>query len=306
MDSIPSYHTPPNKADNSKLTCVLRRTTYEVIMKLLVILLILGMVKVGMSEGLAEGEIYEIEGLGMRMIWVEGGTFMMGSPEGEEGRDEDEGVVEVKITKGYWLGSKEVTQEQWAEVMGSNPSEFRDQEGLPVDSVNYFMCIAFCDALTKRERAAGRLPKGYRYVIPTEAQWEYASRERGKNAGIFCYGDKLSSHDANIHGLSPYGTEKKGPLMMKTRQAGSYKPNALGFYDMHGNVYEWCRDWYGPYPKKPVEDPSGPSTGNRRVIRGGSWMSKAVWCRTANRLSLIPGYRINTIGLRLCLEKSDD
>lgn len=253
-------------------------------------------------EGEGEGEkdgltgVFVSDGTGMRLVLVKAGRFMMGSPESEDGRDEDEMMREVVIADDFWIGEYEVTQEEWTKVMGNNSSEFKGKKKLPVENVDWIACMEFCRRLTELDRAAGVLPDGYRYSLPTEAQWEFACRDRGVADEAFHFGKSITSLDANIHGFHPHGSDKKGPFLQRTWQVGSYPPNALGLYDMHGNVYEWCLDQY-------PEDKEGRVT---RIIRGGSWFSRGVWCRSANKMSLIPGYRINTLGMRLCLVKIND
>lgn len=255
--------------------------------------------KIGVTE-IEEDHI--ISWISLKMKWVPHGGFMMGSPTNEVGRDEDEILHSVKVDNGFWIGEKEVTQEQWKKVMGFNPSEFSGKRSLPVENVNWEMCLSFCEKLTKIEHQSGRLSKAYKYTLPTEIQWEYACREAGRSKTPFSFGNALNSFKANIRGLSPYGNVSKGPTLTQTRQVGSYAPNALGLYDMHGNVYEWCLEDFSPY------ESSGSKTGNKssnKIIRGGSWFSKAVWCRSANRYSISQNYRINTIGFRICLIKCE-
>jgi formylglycine-generating enzyme required for sulfatase activity len=143
------------------------------------------------------------------------------------------------------------------------------------------------------------------YTLPTEAQWEYACRERGEAKGPFHYGDSLSSRQANFNGNYPYGGAAKGRFRKKTTKVGSYKANKLGLYDMHGNVREWCSDWYGAYPSGSVADPSGPSGGSFRVLRGGSWADSAGFCRSAHRDWDAPTFRNRSVGFRLSLQTGD-
>ena len=190
----------------------------------------------------------------------------MGSPSGELGRQSNETQHSVTISKGFWLGKYEVTQAQYEAVMGGNPAK-----NYPVYYVTWYDATNFCAKLTASEKAAGRLPSGYVYTLPTEAQWEYACR-----AG--------TTGDYNVNGaaLSDLGWYFDNSDS-KTHPVGQKKPNAWGLYDMHGNVWEWCLDWYGSYPSSAVTDPKGPSTGSGRVVRGGGWETPADYCRSAYR-----------------------
>jgi formylglycine-generating enzyme required for sulfatase activity len=212
----------------------------------------------------------------LEMLPVAAGSFTMGSGTGHR----------VEITKPYWLGKFEVTQAQWQAVMGSAPSRFKGAQH-PVESVSWNDAVEFCEKLTNQERAAGRLPTGYRYTLPTEAQWEYACR-----AGTT--GDYGGSGALNEMGW--YGNNSGH----KTHDVGGKSPNAWGFYDMHGNVWEWCSDWHGSYPSGSVSDPAGPNSGSDRVLRGGSWNLDSNYCRSAVRDFCSPGYRFG-YGFRVAL-----
>jgi len=227
-----------------------------------------------------------VKGLGLKMLRVESGTFTMGSPASESGRDSDEVQHAATITKEYWLGKYEVTQGEWSAVMGSAPSNFKGNNRLPVEQVSWGDAMAFCQKLTETERSAGRLPEGYVYTLPTEAQWEYACRA-GSTAAYAGDLDAMAWYDGN----SGY----------KTHPAGSKLANAWGFHDMHGNVSEWCSDWYGDYAAGSITDPTGPSQGSFRVLRGGSWGSNASYCRSAGRRRFNPVFRSYRLGFRLCL-----
>jgi formylglycine-generating enzyme required for sulfatase activity len=211
----------------------------------------------------------------------------MGSPYSESGRRDDEDEHEVTLKRPFWLGRTPVTQAQYEAVMGVNPARFKGQGAdLPVESVSWDDAMAFCRKLTERERAAGRLPAGHVYTLPTEAQREYACRAgtRGRYAG-----------DLNaIAWFSGNSGEKPQPVARK-------QPNAWGLYDMQGNVWEWCRDWYGRYPTEPVSDPTGPARGSTRVYRGGAWFHSADLCRSAHRYRMEPDYRGSLLGFRVAL-----
>jgi formylglycine-generating enzyme required for sulfatase activity len=178
-----------------------------------------------------------------------------------------------------------VTQTQWKKVMGSNPSHFKGRNR-PVEGVSFNEVNKFCRKLTELERKAGRLPEGMSYQLPTEAQWEYACRAVTKTA--YAFGAGLTTAQANISG---------GPE--ETTSVGSYKPNAWGFHDMHGNVWEWCADWYGDYPAVAVRDPVGPAVGSDRVVRGGSWGYTANDARSAIRFGYGPAFGNDYLGFRL-------
>ncbi len=206
------------------------------------------------------------------------------------------------MTKGFWLGQYEVTQGEYKRITGSNPSKFKEAgDRAPVENVSWEDATNFAMKLTERERAAGRLPDGYMYGLPTEAQWEYAARAGTRTA--FRYGDSLSSRQANFDGNYPYGGGGKGPYLKKTVEVGSYEPNQWRLYDMHGNLWEWCSDWYGEYPTGRRVDPKGPESGWYRVRRGGGWENDAQFCRSASRGRGPAVYRYEFLGFRLCLRK---
>jgi formylglycine-generating enzyme required for sulfatase activity len=244
------------------------------------------------------------------MAWIAAGTFTMGSPDTEPARDSDEGPqTQVTLTKGFFLGRYEVTQGEYLAVMGNNPSSFKGDLNRPVESVSWDDAVAYCAALATRERNAGRLPAGCEYRLPTEAQWEYACRA-GRTT-TFHYGDALRSGMANFYGYYEYppcGGEdnycynSSGVYLGQTTTVGGYAPNAWGLYDMHGNVWEWCLDWYGgSLPGGSLTDPQGAGTGSARVRRGGGWNSFAYHCRSALRFRAAPDYRSRNLGLRVAL-----
>lgn len=247
------------------------------------------------------GEPNKIEPDGM--VWIPPGTFTMGSPASEAGRKTNEGPqTQVTLTDGFWMGKFEVTQRDYIAVMASNPSRFQPPEfsenlDRPVDSVGWYDAVTYCEKLTQQERAAGRLPAGYRYQLPTEAQWEYACRA-GTTTRL-SYG-----HDpgyAQLENYAWFGLNSDS----KTHPVGEKRPNPWGLYDMHGNLYEWCQDWISSsYPGGSVTDPSGPLTGLERVARGGGWGSLAR-CRSAYRHHNFPedqsGFLSIYIGFRVVL-----
>ena len=244
-------------------------------------------VPVNLSTSAVEGKPFTIADLSMDMLWVNPGTFEMGSPPEEEDRRDRETQHTVTLTEGYWLGKHPVTQAQWQKVTRDNPSHFKGANR-PVEKVSWTEVTSFCDKLTEMEKKAGRVPKGMAYQLPTEAQWEYACRAGTKTA--FSFGDSLTFGQANIRG---------GPG--ETVDVGKYPANEWGFQDMHGNVWEWCQDWYGDYPRGAVRDPVGLATGASRVARGGSWSSTASSARSANRHRYVPSRSYYVMGFRLSL-----
>jgi len=188
----------------------------------------------------------------LEMLLIPAGKFKMGSPESEKGRDDDETQHEVTLTKPFYMGKHEVTQEQWEAVMGNNRSKTKGAK-LPVTDVSWEDCQEFIKKLNENTKG------GYR--LPTEAEWEYACR--AGTTTEYSFGDKITPKDGNYH-----DSEINKPVAV-----GSYKPNAFGLYDMHGNVFEWCNDCYAKYPAGAVTDPKGPATGTYRVLRGGSFLN---------------------------------
>ena len=236
-----------------------------------------------------------INSIGMELVFLPPGTFWMGSPDDEADRSSSEVRHEVELTRGFWLGKYEVTQREWIALMGKNPSSFPNLYA-PVEKVSWNEVTEFCDKLTEREHHSGGLDKGWKYSLPTEAQWEYACRAGTETP--FFWGTTLNGKRANCDGTNPYGTEISGPYLQRTSTVGSYRANSWGLYDMHGNVYEWCLDWYGEYEVgKP--DPHGPASGESRVFRGGSWDGRARLCRSANRYGNDPENSNDHIGFRV-------
>jgi formylglycine-generating enzyme required for sulfatase activity len=231
-----------------------------------------------------------INDFGMKFAWIPPGTFIMGSPNTEKGRGDDEIRHKVTLSKGLYLGVHAVTQEQWQSIMGSNPSHFKGEKNLPVEQVSWEDCQAFCKKL--RQKAA----KPYR--LPTEAEWEYACR--AGTTAPYHYGETVSTDQANYNGNFTFGNGKKGVYRAKTMPVGRFPANPWGLYDMHGNVWQWCQDWHGGYLQKDVTDPQGAKLGTNRVLRGGSWGSHPLFCRSANRNFSGPENRTEFYGLRVC------
>jgi uncharacterized protein (TIGR02996 family) len=237
--------------------------------------------------------------VGMQFALIPPGRFLMGSPEDEAEREDDEAPLhEVAITRAFYLGVVPVTQEQYEKVMGSNPSDFEDNPTHPVETVTWGEAKDFCERLSAilEEKKRHRL-----YALPTEAQWEYACR--AGTSSPFAFGGSLSSRQANFDGNHPYGGADKGTFLERTCKAGSYAPNAFGLYDTHGNVEEWCADWYArDYGDESQRtDPPGPSAGSTRVYRGGSWLDPSSKCRSARRGLRAPAGRENYLGFRVAM-----
>ncbi len=226
--------------------------------------------------------------IGMKFVLIQPGTFMMGSPPDEAGRDDDEMQRQVTITKSFYLQTTEVTQGQWERVMGKNPSYEKDcGDGCPVEAVSWNDVQGFLKKLNQKEGTN-------KYRLPTEAEWEYACRAGSTTA--FCFGDVVRE----LGEYAWYDGNSEG----RTHPVGQKKPNAWGLYDMHGNVWEWCQDWYGDYPSGDVTDPKGPPSGKYRVWRGGSfdYSERGVRCATRNRN--LPDHRLRNIRFRVVLPPS--
>lgn len=221
----------------------------------------------------------------MEFVYIPAGTFVMGSPENESYRDANEIQHRVTLTKRFYMQTTEVTQAQWQTSMGGNPSVFKGcGDDCPVETVSWNDVQQFIDKLNRKE-------SGRRYRLPTEAQWEYAARAGTQTP----YYTGVSASDLDRAGwYNENATKTPHPVARK-------EPNRWGLYDMHGNVWEWCQDRYGKYPKENVTDPSGPSSGPSRVIRGGSWLNSARGSRSACRPRRGPAYRGGNLGFRLVL-----
>ena len=228
------------------------------------------------------GQTWMLPRLDLVLLPIAAGTFQMGS---ENGDVDEKPLTRVTITKPYWLGKTEVTRAQWQALMGSNPSNFKGDDR-PVEKVSWDDAMAFCQKLTERERAAGRLPEGYAYTLPTEAQWEYA-----------CRAGTTGDYAGDLNSMAWYSSNSEKTM----HPVGTKQPNAWGLCDMHCNVWEWCADWKDDYPGGSATDPMGPSSGSLRAIRGGGWRGGASDCRSANRFGYDPGSRFNFLGFRLAL-----
>ena len=226
------------------------------------------------SENVFPGIVYTVNGVSFKMIAVKGGTFQMGSDDGYNA------VHQVTLSD-YYIGETEVTQELWSAVMGSNPSNFTGNMQRPVEQVSWDDCQTFIYKLNQLT--------GETFRLPTEAQWEYAARGGNKSKGSIYSGSNEIDEVAWYWDNSSFTTH---PVKTKA-------PNELGIYDMSGNVWEWCSDWYGDYSSAAQTDPTGPATGYYRVGRGGSWDNDATYCRVAFRGNSTPTNRFSHLGLRL-------
>ncbi len=232
--------------------------------------------------------------LGMKFAWIPPGRFRMGSPPDEPQRRDDETLHWVTLTKGFWLGIYPVTQAQWQAVMHDNPSRFEGDD-LPVEQIAWRDAAAFCRALGKQD--------GRTYRLPTEAEWEYACR--AGTTTTFHFGDAISTDLANYDGTHSYPGGKRGLYRKETTPGGRFPSNGWVLFDMHGNVREWCQDWYaGSHPSEDITDPQGGESGGFRVLRGGSWRDHPAECRAAARHPRGPAIRDDNVGCRvvLCLD----
>jgi formylglycine-generating enzyme required for sulfatase activity len=277
----------------------------------LLVLALCGLVVGPMPEtpGEQDGGQVLTNSIGMKLAPIPAGKFLMGSPPSEEERDPEELLHEVVITRPFYLGVHEVTQGQYERIMGKNPSFFSKKNGggpdHPVEQVHWKEAVTFCEKLSAlpAEKETGRV-----YRLPTEAEWEYACRAGTTTA--FHFGNALSSAQANFNGNHPYGVQTRGAYLRRTAKVGSYPANAWGLFDMHGNVWEWCQDWYDPdyYKHSPKEDPKGPGKGVLPtgfdndfylVVRGGCWLDEARGCRAAHRFRLMPSDPYRWAGFRV-------
>ena len=199
----------------------------------------------------------------------------------------------VSISHDFWLGKYEVTQAEYVALLGQNPSRFAGDSNRPVEKLSHFDAKAYCAALSARERAAGRLPPGYEYRLPSEAEWEYACRAGTTNR--FSFGDDPQAAKAFAW------TQENSDST--THPVGLKRPNPWGLHDMHGNVWEWCLDWFAPYPEEPATNPTGPATGKFKVFRGGGWNQEVEFARSANRFMMSPSNGIYFVGFRVALSR---
>ncbi|MBE6426739.1 MAG: hypothetical protein E7029_12310, partial [Planctomycetaceae bacterium] len=218
--------------------------------------------------------VLECDGIEYAFRWCPPGTFLMGSPSSEPRREDDETQHRVTLTRGFWMLETEVTQAMWKSVMGTDPSHVKGSQN-PVECVSWDDCQEFCGKLSSKLELT--------VSLPTEAQWEYA-----------CRAGTTGAYAGDLDEMGWYWDNSGS----KTHPVGEKKPNAWGLYDMHGNVWEWCQDWYGSYSTSPTSDPTGPSSGSFRVGRGGGWGSLAQFCRSALRYGSAPDSRYGSLGFR--------
>ncbi len=227
-------------------------------------------------------------GTKMEFMPIPAGTFMMGSPKDEDGRDKDEDQVQVNITKAFYMGKTEVTEAQFLEFYDDDsPSGNKNNE--PVAKVSWYEAMEYCEALTRWAHKQGKF-LGWKFTLPTEAQWEYACR--AGTTTMYHSGNKRR----DLKRVARY-YEESG---LGVREVAQKEPNAFGLYDMHGNVWEWCLDWYGSRLQG-GDNPTGPKSGSGRVYRGGGWDFSARSCRSANRGCDSPGIRSGSLGFRVAL-----
>jgi formylglycine-generating enzyme len=232
---------------------------------------------------------FTYQGVRQVLRWIAPGSFLMGSPASEAERDDDERQHPVTLTQGYWLADTACTQSLWRAVTGDNPSGFKGEDR-PVESVSWNDAQDF---ITKLNQAV----PGLNVCLPTEAEWEYACRAGTQTP--FWFGTNITPEQVNYNGNFPYVGGKKGLYREQTVGVKELPCNAWGLYQMHGNVWEWCQDWFGPYPTGPVSDPLGSDSGGYRVLRGGSWLNGGRHVRAAYRNRLTPDLRTVSIGFRL-------
>ena len=236
-------------------------------------------------------------GLGMEFALIRAGSFIMGGPPGEPFRTREEVQHEVVISRPFYMQVTEVTQGQWRAIMGSEPSASKAcGESCPVERVSWLDCQEFIQKLNKRGEGV--------YRLPTEAEWEYACRAGTTTS--FSWGETPDCDLAMFGNNKRRGVARCAPSIQKRglrpdspAPVKSYPPNPWGLFDMHGNVWEWCQDGFGPYPTGKVVDPKGIESGERKVRRGGSWFKYGTFCRSANRNFAHPANRYGTTGFRL-------
>jgi formylglycine-generating enzyme required for sulfatase activity len=227
---------------------------------------------------------------GMTLVAIRPGSFMMGSVETEPGRNDDEYLHRATITQLFYIGQREVTQAEWKHVMGTNPSYFAGCERCPVEQVDFLQVNEFLSRINAGTTAV-------RFRLPTEAEWEFACRAGSETP--FNTGTLLTAAQANIDTRYSTRGPEDGAAYEKTLPVGKFPPNKWGLYDMHGNVWEWTNDWYGPYDPRQENDPRGPEAGQRKVIRGGSWHFDADSARCAIRYTHTPQDKGSSLGFRV-------
>lgn len=258
-----------------------------------------------LATALAAAQVWAAD----EFVFVKGGTFEMGSPASEVRREKDEKRHQVTL-RGFHMGAHEVTQKEYRELMGTEPSQFKGDD-LPVENVTWHDAVAYCNARSLKEGLTpaytvsgtgdartvvwNREVDGYR--LPTEAEWEYACRAGTETP--FSTGGNVTVEQANYYGTYPYDGYPSGQYRSRTVPVGSFAPNPWGLYDMHGNVWEWCWDWYGAYADGAAIDPAGAASGSYRVNRGGGWNDFGRHLRSAYRAAYPPDNATFNLGFRL-------
>jgi formylglycine-generating enzyme required for sulfatase activity len=244
------------------------------------------------------------EWTGISLVELPPGRFTMGSASSESGRNDDEVLHDVEITRPFLIGQHEVTQQEWRTVMGTSPSQFGAcGNRCPVENVTFADAQQFLTKMNARVAPSQSKAPSLRYRLPTEAEWEYACRAR--TTGPFSTGENLTTAQANYNGRFPYGSFPAGEYRQKPTPVGAFPPNPWGLFDMHGNVWEWTADWYGPYTDNSSGniDPRGAPTGDKRVIRGGSWYFDANSARCALRYTHAPADKGFSLGFRVAADR---
>ena len=240
--------------------------------------------------------VYHEPATGMEFVLIKHGQFLIGTPETGLADTLQSYQHEVEITKDFYLGKCEVTQGEWEKLMGSNPSHFKGNDSLPVENVTWYEAKKFIDKLNQ-------INNGKLFRLPTEAEWEYACR--AGTTTPFSTGKNITTDQANYDGDFPYKNYPKGINRNHTTIVGTFKPNPWGLYDMNGNVWEWCEDWYCPYPKIKVADPVGNCKTDLKVIRGGSWYFVAKCARSDWRYTHNPNNKGFSLGFRVLMEVNE-
>jgi uncharacterized protein (TIGR02996 family) len=245
----------------------------------------------GVKPCVPQRSVLLADGVEMVFTVIPPGSFLMGSPEDEEERNADERQHRVTLTRGFYLGVHQVTRVQWHAVMSRGRRRLKGDPHRPTEGVSWDDCLEFCRALGEQT--------GQRFRLPTEAEWEYACRA-GTTTPFFL-GDTISPDQASYDGKRTYGNGRKGVSRRRSTAVGSFPPNAWGLFDLHGNLWEWCHDLYGPYSSAGTRDPQGGRSGTARVLRGGCWYNGPENCRSANRFRDEPRFRQDFRGCRVCL-----
>jgi sulfatase modifying factor 1 len=240
-------------------------------------------------EGKHAGQLRRINGI--EMAWVPPGEFDMGSPDGVNNGREDTPQHRVVLTTGFWMATTECTQMQWLRFMGNNPSAFQGMDR-PVEFISWGACQKWLEKVNN----ASRLPEGWTWRLPTESQWEYACR--AGTSTPYSFGKSLDAEQAAFRSGGAATETSSNPSPQGTTEAGSFAPNAWGLLDMHGNVSEWCHDWFGSYPSDLAIDPKGAVFSIQANFRGGSWSSSAKNCRSAARNAMFPIGSFDYLGFR--------